>query len=115
MDNKLLLPPVIFIILLVFISLLSYLFSKCAFKKKGGQTESSKTAYSCGEEFTEHLIQPDYSRFFPFAFFFTLLHVVALVIATVPTETAGTFAISVVYVLGAVIGLFILLSEVKSQ
>ncbi len=48
---------------------------------------------------------------FPFAFFFTILHVVALVIATVPTETIETFAIAVVYVVGAIIGLFILLRK----
>lgn len=113
-NNGLLLPPVTFVIILTVIILISWLFSRCAYRRKGEQDRKTKKAYSCGEEFDEHLIQPDYSRFFPFAYFFTILHVVALVIATVPTETIETFTIAVVYLIGAVFGLFILLSEVKS-
>ncbi len=109
-QNLLLTPPVAFLIVFSAISVLSFLFSKLAFRKDKRSTDSKK-AYSCGEDFSGHLIQPDYTQFFPFAFFFTLLHVVALMIATVPTETLETFAIAVVYVLGAVIGLCILLRK----
>ena len=45
---------------------------------------------------------------FPFAFYFTILHVVALMAATVPVETLGTFLIAVVYVAGGIVGLFVL-------
>ncbi len=106
-SHKLLTPPAAFVITLFTAGILSCLFSKIAYK--GRQTAESKKAYACGEEFSEHLIQPNYSQFFPFAFFFTILHVVALTIATVPIETIETFTIAVIYVLGAVIGLFILL------
>jgi NADH-quinone oxidoreductase subunit A len=88
---------------------LNYLFSKCAFRKDG--SEESKKAYSCGEEFSGHLIQPDYSQFFPFAFFFTVLHVVAMVVATIPAQTQGVLAMAIVYVIGAIIGLLILLRK----
>ena len=55
------------------------------------------------------MIQPDYGQFFPFAFFFTILHVVALMVTTVPARDAGArFVIAVVYVLGAVVGLLVL-------
>ena len=37
-------------------------------------------------------VQPDYGQFFPFAFFFTILHVVALMVATVPAGTCGIAA-----------------------
>ena len=57
------------------------------------------------------MIQPDYSQFFPFAFFFTMLHVVALMIATVPVGTETPFLLPVVYVIGAIIGLVILLRK----
>ena len=64
--------------------------------------------YACGEDLPTAMIQPDYSQFYPFAFYFTILHVVALMIATVPTATIETFLIAVVYILGAIIGLVVL-------
>ena len=50
----------------------------------------------------------DYGQFFPFAFFFTILHVVTLVVATSPARTLQGLAIAIIYVLGAILGLFIL-------
>ena len=64
--------------------------------------------YSCGEDLPTHMIQPDYSQFYPFAFFFTILHVVALMATTVPMATVSTIMVACVYVLGAVAGLTIL-------
>lgn len=110
MNNVLLAPPIAFIILLFFISFFSSLLSKCALRVNRDRRESKK-AYACGEEFSEHMIQPDYSQFFPFAFFFTILHVVALMIATVSILTSGALTIAMVYILGAVMGLVILLRE----
>jgi len=103
-------PPIVFILLCSAMVLLSMAFSRYAFRKKE-QSAGAKKAYACGEDFHDHLIQPDYSQFFPFAFFFTILHVVALVIATVPTETIETFVMAALYVGGAVIGLMILLRK----
>ena len=68
---------------------------------------SAGKSYACGEEFGGHLVSPDYSQFFPFAFFFTILHVVALMIATVPAQK-GIFAAAAVYLAGAVLGLVVL-------
>jgi len=103
-------PPVIFIIIFLTALLLFLLASVFAFRNKNKQAGSGK-AYACGEDFQGHLIQPDYSEFFPFIFFFTILHVIALVIATIPAETVGTFAMAVVYIAGAVTGLTILLRK----
>ena len=75
-------------------------------KKK--QTEEAGKSYACGEEGPSNLVQPDYGQFFPFAFFFTILHVFALMIATVPVTTPGTFAIAVIYISGILVGLSIL-------
>lgn len=103
-------PAAAFAIIFLAIILLSRIFSRLAIRRKhipAGQ----KKAYACGEDFQEHLIQPDYSQFFPFAFFFTILHVVALMIATVPFETIGTFAMAALYVVGAITGLIILLRK----
>lgn len=108
MQDILLLPPIAFIILLIFVCLIYFLASFLSFKR-GKQSERAVDAYSCGEEFSGHMIQPDYSQFFPFAFFFTILHVVALVIATAQTNTLETFAIAIVYIAVAIVGLSILL------
>jgi NADH:ubiquinone oxidoreductase subunit 3 (subunit A) len=64
--------------------------------------------YSCGEELPSHTIQPDYSQFYPFAFFFTILHVVALMACTIPAPSLTSGIIAALYVVGAVVGLVIL-------
>ena len=100
-------PPAAFITMLVFMLLLSRILSIFAFrpKKRGeGMTKS----YACGEDVQTHLIQPEYGDFFPFAFFFTILHVVALMITTVPIERVGTFSLALIYILGAITGLLII-------
>lgn len=106
-ENNILTPPVAFIIILVFTILLSDLLSKFSFKVKKGE-DASTESYSCGEEGLTPLIRPDYSQFFPFAFFFTILHVAALIIATVPMETLESLSIAVIYLAGAMTSLFIL-------
>ena len=106
-EENILTPPVAFIIMLVATVLISSLLSKLSFKAKKGQ-DSSTTSYSCGEEGLTPFIQPDYSQFFPFAFFFTILHVAALMITTIPVETLGSLSIAIVYLAGAMTALFIL-------
>lgn len=110
MSTLLIYPPIVFVIILLFCLLLSALFSRIAFKSKK-ITEGSKESYACGEDNYNHMAQPDYSNFFPFAFFFTLAHVATLMVATVPLETLRTFAIAVIYILGAVVGLSIILKR----
>lgn len=105
--NNILTPPLAFIIVLAATLLISGLLSKLSFKARK-EERSSTTSYSCGEEGLTHFIQPDYAQFFPFAFFFTILHVTALIITTVPVETLGSLSIAMVYLAGAMTALFIL-------
>lgn len=108
MPSELLLsPPVVFIVIMLAAVFFAYLLSKLALKPKNAPAGLTKE-YSCGEDIKTHMIQPDYSQFFPFAFYFTILHVVALMAATVPVETLGIFVIAVVYVAGGIVGLFVL-------
>jgi len=103
----LLVPPVAFGIVLLAVLGLSAALSRLSFRGKprsGGATEP----YACGEDFPLPMIQPNYGQFLPFAFFFTILHVVTLVITTVPVETLATLAFAGLYVLGAVVGLTVL-------
>jgi NADH-quinone oxidoreductase subunit A len=107
MDKLLLSPPVAFLIILGVMVLFEAALSKLSLKtiKHGeGQCKS----YACGEDVATHLMQPDYSQFFPFAFFFTVLHVIALMIMTVPIETTESFSIAIVYIAGALVGMAIL-------
>jgi NADH-quinone oxidoreductase subunit A len=107
MFDLLISPPVAFLVILLAVLGLSIAMSRLAFRPKAipkGLTEP----YACGEDLADHMIQPDYSQFFPFAFYFTILHVVALMAATVPVDTLGTFLIAVVYVAGGIVGLFVL-------
>ncbi len=108
MSNELLLsPPVAFIMIMLAAVFCAFVLSKLALKPKKIPVGLTKE-YSCGEDIKTHMIQPDYTQFFPFAFYFTILHVVALMIATVPVATMQTFLIAVVYIMGAIVGLFVL-------
>ncbi len=107
MFDLLISPPMAFLVILVAVLGLSLALSRLALRPKTvpkGLTEP----YACGENLDTHMIQPDYSQFFPFAFYFTILHVVALMAATVPVDTLGTYLIAVVYVVGGIVGLFVL-------
>jgi len=72
------------------------------------EDEACRKSYACGEDIPTSLIQPDYSAFFPFAFLFTILHVVALVVTTAPINTSGSFTMALIYVAGAITALFVL-------
>jgi hypothetical protein len=100
-------PPLAFTIMLLASLGLALALSRLSFKVNQEPTGLNK-AYTGGEEVKTHRVQPDYSQFFPFAFFFTILHVVTLTIATVPTENPGSFVVAVIYVGGALLGLSVL-------
>jgi NADH-quinone oxidoreductase subunit A len=88
---------------LVLLRCLKFLSFKCK-----PEDAACRKSYACGEDVPSSLIQPDYSAFFPFAFLFTILHVVALVVATAPIRTAGSLMMAFIYVAGAVTGLLVL-------
>jgi NADH:ubiquinone oxidoreductase subunit 3 (subunit A) len=111
-EKYLLSPPVAFVILLGVGGLLYWCLGRLAPKTRGAGEEGLKP-YSCGEEMPSHMIQPNYGQFLPFAFFFTILHVVALMVTTAAGAataglTAAAFLIAAVYVVGAVVGLVVL-------
>jgi NADH:ubiquinone oxidoreductase subunit 3 (subunit A) len=103
----LLTPPIAFVI--AFLVVLGLLSALAGLTFKGKRRTGGVTApYACGEDFPAHMIQPNYSQFLHFAFFFTILHVVALTIATVPVEIEGTLVFAGLYILGAITGLVVL-------
>ena len=84
MINIFLFPPVVFIISLLFVMALSALLSPMAAKPVNLPGSCKNQAYGCGEEvpLDQARAVPDYQTFFPFAIFFTLLHVAGLMLAT---------------------------------
>ncbi len=107
MNHILLTPPVAFMIVLAAMLGFSRLLSMLSARPKTREAGTEKS-YACGEDVPTNMMQPDYSQFFPFAFFFTLLHVFTLTIATVPSLSGGSFVIAAIYILAAITGLVIL-------
>ena len=107
MKEILLYPPLAFIIIFLFSWLMSFVSSKLSMKSQN-TNESKYKPYACGEDVVKHRLQPNYHQFFPFAFFFTIMHVVALLIATIPVHNYKISGIIVLFFLISVCGLFIL-------
>ncbi|MCX5706817.1 MAG: hypothetical protein NTW13_04060 [Candidatus Omnitrophica bacterium] len=110
MKNWLISPPVVFIGILFTLIILTLFLKKLSFRVKKSAA-GTRESYACGEENYNNNAQPDYSQFFPFAFFFTLAHVATLMIATVPFSGQGAYVMAAIYIVGAIVGLFILLKK----
>lgn len=98
-----LLPPVAFVIYLLLSAGLSGLVKPLA--AKGRDSEGKYKAYACGQANEINKVQPDYRQFFPFVFFFTIMHVVVLVIATMD---ASAMWLAILYIGVALLALRIL-------
>jgi len=107
MGHWLLTPPVAFSLLLLVIFIL-YRLSKGLAIKPVKDIPGKRKLYACGEDLPIRRVQPDYRQFFPFAFFFTIMHVVALILATIPAGETGAHGIAILYVFGAMVGLIVL-------
>jgi len=107
MSFFLLVPPVAFTIILMVVWALSGASSMLGLKRTGPRGALDKP-YAGGEDVQKHRVQPDYGQFFPFAFFFTIMHVVTLIVATSPARTVESLSIAAIYVLGALVGLVML-------
>lgn len=103
MNLVLLIPPLAFIVMLLLSLGLSGLFSRIA--AKGTDSEGKERAYACGQNVDVNRIQPDYAEFFPIAFFFTIMHVAALVVATAPK---GQWLTAVLFIAAALLALRVL-------
>jgi len=107
MDKLLLSPPIAFLIMLAAVLIFAEALSRLSFRPKERAQDAGKS-YACGEEMSTNMMQPDYTQFFPFAFFFTILHVVTLMLATVPVETIESFFIAIIYLAGVIVAMLIL-------
>lgn len=102
--------PIAFGLLLLVGFLISGIGARLAFRPT--QNEPGKREpYACGEDIADHSMQPDYSYFFPFAFLFTIMHVVALLVATMPRGSASAVGLGVLFLLSALVGISVLLRD----
>ncbi len=104
METILLAPPVVFLLYWLLSMGISLVSKRLA--ARGVDSAAKEQAYACGEDMAENHVQPEYNEFFKFAFFFTIMHVVVLVVATDPE---GLTVASGVYIGVTVLGLFMLL------
>ncbi len=103
-SNILLSPPVLFLILLAIGLALSHAVSGLA--APGSTTGERKLeSYACGQRHLAHNASPDYGQFFPYAFFFTIMHVLVLVVATAPREA---LTLPLLYVGAGLLALYII-------
>jgi NADH:ubiquinone oxidoreductase subunit 3 (subunit A) len=100
-------PPLAFAVIFVAVACFSFGLSRLASRRRTS-ADGSGSPYACGEDVPDQMIQPDYGQFLPFAFFFTILHVVALMATTVPITTLSSSVIAIVYIACAIVGLSIL-------
>ena len=102
----LLFPPITFIISLFVIYIFASIFS--SFPPKSQPNSEKTKTYACGEDFPSEKVVPNYEEFYPFAIFFTILHVAGLMIATLSSLTVISGLIPVIYILIIAVILLIL-------
>lgn len=111
MADVLLLPPVAFLVMLGLVSLHGAGFRALGRRLHRGRRRPSAAAlapYACGEDVGQQRVQPDYRQFFPFAFFFTIMHVVALIVTTLPTGVPAASALAAAFLVSAAVGVYVL-------
>jgi len=108
MNEIILLPPIAFMIILAVSFLISFGFSKLSFKGHDTDSKGKLAQYACGEDVPSMPLKPDYSQFFPFAIFFTIMHVVTLILTTLPEDFSSGYILAAIYVSSALVGLLIL-------
>jgi len=109
MNWILLSPPLAFLILLIVAAL--ELWSFRALTAKGKESKGKAKPYACGEDIDHHRLQPDYYQFFSVAFCFTILHVVAMILATVPSGSPRISMLAALFALSAGVGLIIFMRK----
>ena len=106
----LIIPPIAFFICLAVVWALSEAASVLSIGKK--EAEGKEDAYACGEVVPSQKAEPEYKTFFPFAIFFTVLHVAGLMAATwANTFTAFNISLAALYLTVIAITLAMLFTD----
>jgi len=95
-------PPILFVFFFFLLSFSSRWLSRYA--NKSPLAERALDAYACGQRNIENYVNPDYSQFFQYAFVFTVVHVMILVVATAP---ANAQFLPIVYIITGMLTILI--------
>lgn len=102
--SEIILSPPIALLILILVGLgLTHVVSSLAAAGRDG--ERKLEAYACGQRNYVHNVSPDYSQFFPYAFFFTIMHVLVMIVATAPKDA---LTMPLLYVAAGVLALLII-------
>lgn len=105
-------PPILFVI---FISLGGLMLGVGKLiSAKGTDNPAKFIHYSCGEDLETPHLELNYHAFFRLALLFGILHIVALVISTIPVEMDMKF-LSIIYIVGTAVSILILLERDKHE
>jgi len=81
---------------------------------KGTENPAKFIHYSCGEDLDAPHSELNYHAFFRLALLFGILHIVSLVISTIP-ENIDMKILSAIYVIGAAVSILILLERNENE
>jgi len=95
-------PPVLFALMFFSVAGLSKWLSKYATKKQS--SKYSLDPYACGQRDVENYVNPDYSQYYPYAFIFTVVHILILVVATAPADAS---ALPILYIAAGILAVLI--------
>lgn len=97
--------PVIFIVFLLLLTLLSIVLKRKADKTPAGK--HSVDPYACGQstDAVSQYVNPNFKRMFYLAFFFTVMHVLVMIVATAPK---GHTLMPVAYICVGILAMLIL-------
>lgn len=99
-------PPIVFLMFIVLFLAGSKYFS--LYSHRNAARVQGLESYACGQRDVRHYVNPDYRQFFPFAFFFTIMHVLALVVATASYEA---LLMPVVYIAAGILAMIIIFKD----
>lgn len=99
-------PPIVFLMFIVIFLAGAKFFS--LYSHRNVQRERGLESYACGQREVRHYVNPDYRQFFPFAFFFTIMHVLALVVATASYEA---LLMPLVYIAAGILAMIIIFKD----
>ncbi len=99
-------PPIVFLIFIVIFFVGAKFFS--LYSHRNVQREHGLESYACGQRDVRHYVNPDYRQFFPFAFFFTIMHVLTLVVATASYEA---LLMPAVYIAAGILAMIIIFKD----
>ena len=101
--------PVLFTTFMIFASLFMSICN--LFSAKSRDNPDKYSHYSCGEELDVHNPELNYHAYFRLALLFGILHIVALIVSTIPPGNPKTNTLSGIYLIGVSVSIFILLER----